>query len=122
VNAAKTGSTPERIEPQAASRRGLGLEHFVLYGHSWGGILGKSEFLVTGNLKNWERWDRLHEIKVKALTIGAQYDEMDPEDMKKMAGLMPNAGYAFCPNGSHLCMWDDQEAYFKHLLNFLHEV
>jgi proline iminopeptidase len=20
---------------------------------------GKSEFLVTGNLKNWERWDRL---------------------------------------------------------------
>ena len=36
---------------------------------------GKSEFLVTGNLKTWERWDRLHEIKVKALTIGAQYDE-----------------------------------------------
>ena len=83
---------------------------------------GKSEFLVTGNLKNWERWDRLHEIKVKALTIGAQYDEMDPEDMKKMASLMPNAGYAFCPNGSHLCMWDDQEVYFKHLLNFLHVV
>jgi proline iminopeptidase len=27
---------------------------------------GKSEFLVTGNLKDWERWDRLHEIKVKA--------------------------------------------------------
>jgi proline iminopeptidase len=30
---------------------------------------GKSEFLVTGNLKDWERWDRLHEIRVKALTI-----------------------------------------------------
>jgi hypothetical protein len=29
---------------------------------------GKSEFLVTGNLKNWERWDRLHEIKTRALT------------------------------------------------------
>jgi proline iminopeptidase len=83
---------------------------------------GKSEFLVTGNLKNWERWDRLHEIKVRALTIGSQYDEMDPEDMKKMATLMPNANYAFCPNGSHLCMWDDQEVYFKHLLNFLRTV
>jgi proline iminopeptidase len=83
---------------------------------------GKSEFLVTGNLKDWERWDRLHEIKVKALTIGAQYDEMDPQDMKKMATLMPNASYAFCPNGSHLCMWDDQEVYFKHLLNFLRTV
>jgi proline iminopeptidase len=83
---------------------------------------GKSEFLVTGNLKNWERWDRLHEIKVKALTIGAQYDEMDPEDMKKMASIMPNASYAFCPNGSHLCMWDDQQIYFKHLLDFLRTV
>jgi len=83
---------------------------------------GKSEFLVTGNLKNWERWDHLHEIKVKTVTIGAQYDEMDPEDMKKMAGLMPNASYAFCPNGSHLCMWDDQEVYFKQLLSFLRAV
>jgi proline iminopeptidase len=83
---------------------------------------GKSEFLVTGNLKDWERWDRLHEIKVKTLTIGARYDEMDPEDMKKMATLMPNASSVICPNGSHLCMWDDQAFYFQHLINFLHSV
>src|ERR1700742_3942997 len=36
---------------------------------------GKSEFEVTGNLKDWERWDRLNEIKVKALTIGSNHDE-----------------------------------------------
>jgi hypothetical protein len=29
---------------------------------------------------------------------------------------------AFCPNGSHLCMWDDQEVYFRHLLGFLRAV
>ena len=83
---------------------------------------GKSEFQVTGNLKDWERWERLHEIRVMALTIGAQYDEMDPEDMKKMATLMPNATYGYCPNGSHMCMWDDQEIYFRHLLKFLRTV
>jgi proline iminopeptidase len=83
---------------------------------------GKSEFLVTGNLKDWERWDRLHEIKVKALTIGARYDEMDPEDMKKMATMMPNATSVICENGSHLCMWDDQSFYFNHLINFLRTV
>jgi proline iminopeptidase len=83
---------------------------------------GKSEFLVTGNLKDWERWNRLHEIKVKTLTIGARYDEMDPEDMKKMATLMPNATNFVCPNGSHLCMWDDQAFYFEHLLRFLRSV
>jgi proline iminopeptidase len=202
-------------------RRGLGLEHFVLYGHSWGGILaieyalkhpehlrglvvsnmtagvqaflkhialirqqlpkdirarlapieakedydsaeyqqimmesiyprmlcrlqpwpeplircvrhannsiynymqGKSEFLVTGTLKTWERWDQLPNIKTRALTIGARFDEMDPEDMKKMATLMPKAGYAFCPNGSHMCMWDDQAIYFNQLLGFLKSV
>jgi proline iminopeptidase len=80
---------------------------------------GKSEVLVTGNLKGWERWDRLHEIKVKALTIGSKYDEMDPEDMRKMATLMTNARSAYCPNGSHLCMWDDQAVYFNQLLAFL---
>jgi proline iminopeptidase len=83
---------------------------------------GKSEFLVTGNLKDWERWDRLHEIKVKALTIGAEHDEMDPADMKKMATLMQNATNAYCPNGSHLCMWDDQAIYFQNLLKFLRSV
>ncbi len=80
---------------------------------------GKSEFEVTGNLKDWERWDRLHEIRVKALTIGATHDEMATEDMVKMAKMMPNATSAICPKGSHLCMWDDQSAYFRHLLAFL---
>lgn len=83
---------------------------------------GKSEFLVTGTLRSWERWDQLPNIKTKTLTIGAQYDEMDPEDMRKMATLMPNASNAFCPNGSHMCMWDDQAVYFKQLLDFLKSV
>ena len=51
--------------------------------------------------------------------MGATYDEMDPEDMIKMAKLMPNAVSAICPNGSHLALWDDQAVYFDHLLRFL---
>jgi proline iminopeptidase len=62
---------------------------------------GKSEFLVT---RGWESRDQLHEIKVKALTVGSEYDEMDPNDMRKMSTLMQNGNYAYCPNGSHMCM------------------
>lgn len=62
---------------------------------------GYSEFVVTGNLKGWDSWDRLKDIKVKALMIGAEHDEMDPEEMKKMAEMMPNATAAICPGGSH---------------------
>jgi proline iminopeptidase len=85
-------------------------------------IQGKSEFVVTGSMKNWDLWNRLHEIKTKTLTIGAKYDEMDPEDMKKMATLMPNASSFICQNGSHLCMYDDQAAFFGSLLKFLRTV
>jgi proline iminopeptidase len=80
---------------------------------------GKSEFVVTGYFKDWERWDRLHEIKVRTLTLGARHDTMDPEDLIRMATLMPNAISAICPNGSHLALWDDQAVYFEHLLQFL---
>lgn len=83
---------------------------------------GKSEFDVSGTLKSWDRWDSLHEIKVRTLTIGAKYDEMDPEEMKKIARMMPNATSFICENGSHFCMWDDQAFYFQNLIQFLKSV
>jgi proline iminopeptidase len=89
--------------------------NLVVYNH----MQGKSEFVVTGTFKDWERWDDLHKIAVRTLTLGAGNDTMDPEDIRKMASLMPNAISAICPNGSHLAMWDDQEVYFEHLLGFL---
>ena len=105
-----------RIKPWPESvDRAFRHANFKIYNQ----MQGKSEFLVTGNTKDWERWDRLHEIKTKTLTIGARYDEMDPDDMKKMATLIPNGSFAYCPNGSHLCMWDDQAVYFQQLLKFL---
>lgn len=88
----------------------------------YGQMQGKSEFLVTGNLKDWERWDRLPEIRTKALTIGAVHDEMDPADLVQMARLMPNARNFTCPKGSHMCMWDDQAFYFEHMLGWLRTV
>jgi proline iminopeptidase len=89
-----------------------------IYNQMW----GKADFAVTGNLKDWERWDRLHEIRVRTLTIAAKYDAMDPDDMKKMAAMMPNAANAYCPNGAHCCMWDDQKVYFRNLIGFLRTV
>jgi proline iminopeptidase len=80
---------------------------------------GPSEFEVSGNLKDWERWDRLKDIRTRTLLLGARHDTMDPEDIRRMAALMPHAKAAICPDGSHLAMWDDQAVYFGHLLRFL---
>ena len=80
---------------------------------------GHSEFVVTGNLKGWSSWDRLPQIQLRTFLIGAQNDEMDPEDCKKMAQLIPKAKFAICPDGSHMAFWDDQAVYYREFLGFL---
>ena len=51
--------------------------------------------------------------------MGAKYDEMPPEDLRKMADLMPNARAWISGKGSHFAMYDDQLPYFTELLTFL---
>ncbi len=82
-------------------------------------IFGPDEFFVSGNCKNWNRWDSLHKIAVPTLLIGARYDTMDPKDIEKMGSLMLDAEVKICENGSHLAMYDDQETYFKALHAFV---
>lgn len=85
---------------------------------------GPSEFGVVGNakLKNWERKTDLPKIKIPTLVIGAKYDTMDPEHMKWMASQVQQGRYLYCPNGSHLAMYDDQEIYFEGLIKFIKDV
>ncbi len=85
-------------------------------------IQGASEFEVTGNMKNWDRWSDLARIKTPTLLLGGRYDEINPQDMRDMAKRMPNARVVICNNGSHLSMYDDQQAYFSALLPFLTRV
>jgi len=82
-------------------------------------IQGPSEFVPGGLLKNWDRENDLKNITVPTLMIGAHYDSMDPEYMKLMSTLVPNGEYLYCPDGSHLCMWDDQQHYFPGVINFI---
>ena len=83
---------------------------------------GPSEFVPGGILKGWSVWDRLGEIEVPTLMIGAAHDTMNPGDMEEMSGLVQRGRYLFCPNGSHLAMWDDQEVFMDGVIDFIHDV
>lgn len=83
---------------------------------------GIDEFHVTGNLMNWDFWDKMPRIKVPTLVLGGVYDEMDPESMKREAQLIPNSRLYLCPEGSHMSMYDDQSNYFNSLVGFLKDV
>lgn len=85
-------------------------------------IQGQSEFQVTGNMRGWDRWADLSRIHAPTLILGGRYDEMNPEDLRAMSRRMPDARTFICPQGSHLGMYDDQEAYFSALLPFLRRV
>jgi len=83
---------------------------------------GPSEFGVGGRLKNWDRKADLPKIKVPTLTIGGKYDTMDPKHMKWMSIQVQKGRFLYCPNGSHLAMWDDQKIYMDGVIQFIKDV
>jgi len=83
---------------------------------------GPSEFGIGGRLTNWDIKSRLKEIKVPTLTVGAKFDTMDPDHMKWMSTQVQQGKYLYCPNGSHLAMWDDQEHFYPGVIQFIKDV
>jgi proline iminopeptidase len=83
---------------------------------------GPSELGASGKLLNWDRTADIKNITVPTLVIGAQYDTMDPKHMEWMSKQMPKARYLYCPNGSHLSQYDDQQTFFRGLIAFILDV
>jgi len=88
----------------------------------YGLMQGPSEFRSTGRIARWDRTEDLPRIAVPTLVIGATHDTMDPAHMEWMAGQVRNGTYLHCPAGSHMAMWDDQQAYFTGLVRWLQAV
>ena len=80
---------------------------------------GPSEFGISGKLEKWNRMPDLKNITIPTLVIGARYDTMDPKHMEEMSKLVKKGTYLFCPRGSHMAFYDDQETYFRGLISFL---
>ncbi|HXQ74271.1 MAG TPA: proline iminopeptidase-family hydrolase [Pyrinomonadaceae bacterium] len=83
---------------------------------------GPSELGLSGKLLNWDRTNDLAQITVPTLVIGARYDTMDPAHMEMMSKKVQKGRYLFCPNGSHLALYDDQKVYMEGLTKFILDV
>jgi proline iminopeptidase len=83
---------------------------------------GPSELGASGKLVNWDRTADLGKIAVPTLVIGARYDTMDPAHMERMASQVQKGRYLFCPNGSHLAIFDDQKVYVDGVVQFIRDV
>ena len=83
---------------------------------------GPSEFKVGGRLIEWDITDRLSEIAVPTLMVGATHDTMDPKAMARQADLVQNGQSLTCIAGSHMCMWDDRATFMTGVAEFIHGV
>ncbi|MFN7944131.1 MAG: proline iminopeptidase-family hydrolase [Blastocatellia bacterium] len=83
---------------------------------------GPSELGLSGKLLAWDRTGDLPKIAPPTLIIGAKYDTMDPAHMEMMAKKVQKGRYLFCPQGSHMAIYDDQKVYMDGLIRFILDV
>ena len=77
---------------------------------------------ASGKLEKWDRTQDLSKLAMSTLVIGARYDTMDPAYMEMMSKRIPHARHLYCPNGSHLAMYDDQKTYMDGVVKFIDDV
>jgi proline iminopeptidase len=81
-----------------------------------------SELGASGKLADWDRTADLGKISAPALVIGARSDTMGPAHMEMMAGRLQRGRYLYCPEGSHMAMYDAQKVYIEGVIRFLRDV
>ena len=81
---------------------------------------GPNEFSCTGNLKDWDETARLKEIKTPALYISGRYSETSPRATALCHKALPGSEMVVFQKSSHMPMYEEPEAYFRVLRDFLH--
>ncbi|MGH9661704.1 MAG: alpha/beta fold hydrolase, partial [Bryobacteraceae bacterium] len=80
---------------------------------------GPSEFYATGNLKDWDRSDRLGEIDVPVLITCGRYDEATPEASDWYRGLLPRAELEVFEHSAHMAHLEEPERFAGRIRRFL---
>jgi len=93
---------------------GVGQPYFVMW--------GKSEFNVTGNLRDWDRTARLGEIAGPVLLISGEHDESTPLVNQVLQDGIRGADWRLMPGCSHFCHVEAPGPYRALVLEFLGKV
>ncbi|MBO3761528.1 proline iminopeptidase-family hydrolase [Ciceribacter sp. L1K22] len=80
---------------------------------------GPNEFLYTGNLKDWNRIPDLPGLDLPVLITVGEHDELTPACAMRMKNALPNAQLCVFRNASHMPFYENAEAYYPALIDFL---
>jgi proline-specific peptidase len=105
-----------RLAPWPADlMRSFDNSNHMIYKIMW----GPSEFYPMGNLKTYERVDRLQEIKVPTFFTAGRYDEATPAATFLYRSKIPDSSIRIFEESSHLAMFEESEAYVESIREFL---
>jgi proline iminopeptidase len=83
---------------------------------------GPNEFIMSGNLKDWDRIERLGEMTVPTLITVGRYDEMTPTCAETMHRRLPRAQMQVFEQSSHMAHLEEPERYLQVVADFLTHV
>jgi proline iminopeptidase len=85
-------------------------------------MAGPSEFSMPGVLKDYDRTNRLGEIKIPTLFITGEFDEARPSTVKYYQSLVPGSLFEIIPGAGHLTMQDNPKQNIKIISEFLNNL
>jgi proline-specific peptidase len=83
---------------------------------------GPNEFFVIGNLKDWNRIDRLAEIKMPTLITVGRYDELTPVCAETLHQGIRDSRMVVFENSSHSAHIEETQRFLKVVSDFLDQV
>ena len=89
-----------------------------LYEYMW----GPSEFVSTGTLRDYDRLERLGELKLPTLFVVGQYDEVRVETAQDFQARVPGSILRVIPDSGHGITRDQPEAFNEVIGGFLRSV
>ncbi|KRM33914.1 proline iminopeptidase (pip) [Agrilactobacillus composti DSM 18527 = JCM 14202] len=79
---------------------------------------GDNEFVIQGDLDNWDYSKELQKIQVPTLLAFADHETMPLETAQRMQREMSHARLVVTPNGGHNHMVDNPGVFFTNLRNY----
>lgn len=80
---------------------------------------GPNEFMVIGNLKEWDRTEQLGEVTVPTLITVGRYDELTPGCADTLHNGIANSQMVVFEDSAHLAHLEETEKYLQVVANFL---
>jgi proline iminopeptidase len=91
----------------------------TLYGPT---VISFTEHLLTGNMKDYDRSDRAHELTVPTLFLCGRYDLCTPEETSRYHQLVPGSEMVVFEQSSHSPYVEESERFLQVVRDFLRRV